>query len=100
MNARHAFFGFAKWNVDEINPIVNNTALVTAIIKKVFLSISIPRFKKLNKLSKEINAYPAPDTTVKNITENAGCIISPYNSTTLFTQSLTFVTRFGSLISC
>ena len=60
----------------------------------------MPKYKKLNKDSKAIKPYPAPEVTVKKITEKAGCMLSPYNSTTLFTQSFTFLTRSGSHISC
>ncbi len=71
-------------------------------IKKIFLSKSIPRYKKLKRQSNAIRPYPAPDVTVKKMTENAGCINNYlfYNSTTLLTQSLTFLTRSGSTISC
>lgn len=43
-------------------------------IKKIFLSKSIPRYKKLKRQSNAIRPYPAPDVTVKKMTENAGCI--------------------------
>ena len=55
-------------------------------IKKIFLSKSMPRYKKLKRQSNAIRPYPAPDVTVKKMTENAGCI----NNYLIFTIQLLY----------
>ena len=55
MNALQAFFGLAKWKVEDIKPIVNKEKAIPADIKKVFWSKKIPKCKNWNKPYNPIN---------------------------------------------
>src|SRR5574340_715516 len=76
--ARQAFFGLARWKVDDTRP---NTIRLNAIRPPITSCSRLkppPSLKTSAMHSSEIRPKPAPDATVKKMTENAGCILISY----------------------
>src|SRR3569832_1840308 len=75
LNARQAFFGLARWKVDDSRP---NTIRLIATRPPMTSCAGVNPPPSLNVSamnSSENRPKPAPDATVKKMTENAGCMM-------------------------
>ena len=68
-----AFFLFARWKKEEINPIVEKKR---PIEEKIIISTMLIWFKNCSSPTIEVSPKPKPERTVKRIIDGAGCIIT------------------------
>src|SRR3569833_1809610 len=92
LNARQAFFGLARWKVDDSRP---NTIRLIATRPPMTSCAGVNPPPSLNVSamnSSENRPKPAPDATVKKMTEKAGYMNSP--------GSIYWAARFNGAPAC
>src|SRR5574340_912069 len=91
LKARQAFFGLARWKVDDSRP---NTISPSARSPPMtsWVGVNPPPSLNVSAMNNSENRpKPAPDATVKKMTENAGCMNdSLINQYPAFRRRLTF----------